>query len=80
MPPPGGGQAGAVIVMFRGKVWGELDLTLKNRFLESGFRAAAEFSSLTETEADIKQEMILTDKENIRSAGNPGKILYRLYF
>lgn len=57
-PPPGGGRAGGIIVIFRGKVWGELDLTLKNRVLETGFRAAREYSpNRANGGARIKQEM-----------------------
>lgn len=57
-PPPGGGRAGGIIVIFRGKVWGELDLTLKNRVLETGFRAAREYSpNRADGGARIKQEM-----------------------
>lgn len=44
--PLGDGWAGGVIVIFRGKVWRELDLTLKNGVLESGFRAAGEYFSI----------------------------------
>lgn len=59
---PGGGWAAGLIVIFRGKVWRELDLTLKNRVLETGFRAAGEYSpnrthGRTDWRARIKQEM-----------------------
>lgn len=66
----------------RGKVWRELDLTLKNRVLETGFRAAGENSPnrSEERRARIKQEMTsdspLSSDRRERTcdgAGNPGK-------
>lgn len=43
-PLPANGRAGGIIVIFRGKVWRELDLTLKKRVLETACRAAGECS------------------------------------
>lgn len=53
-----------MIEVFWGKVWRELDLTLKNRVLESALRAAGEYSP---KRAGIKLEQHLTDTGNLLS-------------
>lgn len=88
MAPRSGGGDGSVIVIFRGKVWGGLDLTLKNRFLETGFRAAGEYSAnrTDQRGACIKQEMtsdspLSSDRQRTSDQqGTLGKIVHRLYF